>query len=406
MKHIVWGLGLGLVGIAALALGVEDPPIDADSPQLAKLAAETAQLRARLGHVEQQLRQQQQQHEQIEAMLRQTVEATASRLESLLGESKAAAPMGSAGMSAEARVGTDAAPAAAKTAAKPELVLGAPPSDAGRSASGTGTAAPVATPAETPAQTTAAPNAQPVAVAPVAPTRTEASAIDRSMVPPHRRPWLWLLFGSGACALAALAWRWIRPQSTGIAPTRSTNAADPAQVVVDAGTEALWATAHELGEPEGSAATATSVGASAAPLAVAANSEQLPAPRGAVPLGGAARITAVPARERAADEVAEPVPLAAPAAQSPLSPAERTLPRISSADGPTRLSLVVPNAHPDARAAVELRLQIDPRVLKQPPPRVRLVQGRLEIDCALIPGLPPGDLAHVRAVLQQTAVQN
>ncbi len=84
MKHIVWGLGLGLVGIAALALGVEDPPIDADSPQLAKLAAETAQLRARLGHVEQQLRQQQQQHEQIEAMLRQTVEVTASRLESLV----------------------------------------------------------------------------------------------------------------------------------------------------------------------------------------------------------------------------------------------------------------------------------------------------------------------------------
>ncbi len=313
-------------------------------------------------------------------------------------------------MSAEARVGTDAAPAAAKTAAKPELVLGAPPSDAGRSASGTGTAAPVgttaATPAETPAETTAAPTAQPVAVAPVAPTRTEASAIDRSMVPPHRRPWLWLLFGSGACALAALAWRWIRPQSTGIAPTRSTNAADSAQVVVDAGTEALWATAHELGEPEGSAATATSVGASAAPLAVAANSEQLPAPRGAAPLGGAARITAVPARERAADEVAEPVPLAVPAAQSPLSPAERTLPRMSSADGPTRLSLVVPNAHPDACAAVELRLQIDPRVLKQPPPRVRLVQGRLEIDCALVPGLPAGDLAHVRAVLQQTAVQN
>jgi hypothetical protein len=70
------------------------------------------------------------------------------------------------------------------------------------------------------------------------------------------------------------------------------------------------------------------------------------------------------------------------------------------------LHLVVPDAHPDARAAVELRLQIDPRVLKQPPPRVRVAQGMLEIDCALVPGLPPGDVAHVRAVLQQTAAQN
>jgi hypothetical protein len=70
------------------------------------------------------------------------------------------------------------------------------------------------------------------------------------------------------------------------------------------------------------------------------------------------------------------------------------------------LRLPLPSASRDALAAVELRLQIDPRVRKQPVPRVQWAQGVLAIECALAPGLSPSEVASLRAVLQQTAALN
>lgn len=60
--------------------------------------------------------------------------------------------------------------------------------------------------------------------------------------------------------------------------------------------------------------------------------------------------------------------------------------------------------HPAALDAVQQRLNVEPRILQKPAPSVRWVGDKLEVECALVPSLPAGDVAHVRFALQQTAV--
>ena len=72
--------------------------------------------------------------------------------------------------------------------------------------------------------------------------------------------------------------------------------------------------------------------------------------------------------------------------------------------GPARTAFHV-DAHepPVARASIESYLRHDPRVLQKPAPVVRVHEGGLSVDCALLPGLAAGEREHLRAVLQRLA---
>lgn len=68
--------------------------------------------------------------------------------------------------------------------------------------------------------------------------------------------------------------------------------------------------------------------------------------------------------------------------------------------GPTRTAFHVDASDPVvARSAVEAYLRHDPRVLQKPAPAVRVSEGGLSVECALLPGLPAGEREHLRAVL-------
>lgn len=85
-------------------------------------------------------------------------------------------------------------------------------------------------------------------------------------------------------------------------------------------------------------------------------------------------------------------PLAAPVVAPVASP--------SSPSGPSRTAFHVEAADPAvARAAIEAYLRHDPRVLQKPAPAVRLSEGGLSVECALLPGLAAGEREHLRAVL-------
>ncbi len=72
----------------------------------------------------------------------------------------------------------------------------------------------------------------------------------------------------------------------------------------------------------------------------------------------------------------------------------------SSPAGPSRTAFHVEAADPAvARAAIEAYLRHDPRVLQKPAPAVRLSEGGLSVECALLPGLAAGEREHLRAVL-------
>ena len=68
--------------------------------------------------------------------------------------------------------------------------------------------------------------------------------------------------------------------------------------------------------------------------------------------------------------------------------------------GPMRTAFHVDAGDPMlARSAVEAYLRHDPRVLQKPAPAVRVSEGGLSVECALLPGLPAGEREHLRAVL-------
>lgn len=54
-----------------------------------------------------------------------------------------------------------------------------------------------------------------------------------------------------------------------------------------------------------------------------------------------------------------------------------------------------------ARAAIDAYLRHDPRVLQRPAPVVRDHPNGLAVECALLPGLVPGEREHLRATLQR-----
>lgn len=92
---------------------------------------------------------------------------------------------------------------------------------------------------------------------------------------------------------------------------------------------------------------------------------------------------------------------AQPSSQTRTEP--RTLPSLDPS-APARTAFHVDAQEPPvARASIESYLRHDPRVLQKPAPVVRVHEGGLSVDCALLPGLAAGEREHLRAVLQRLA---
>lgn len=73
---------------------------------------------------------------------------------------------------------------------------------------------------------------------------------------------------------------------------------------------------------------------------------------------------------------------------------------------PQSLTVMLPARDPAlAREAVAAYLHSDPRVLRRPAPVLREGGRWVEVECALLPGLLPGERAHLRAALERLTTE-
>ncbi len=245
-------------------------------------------------------------------------------------------------------------------------------------AAAAGEPAPASTPA-TPAPARRASEVPPLARGPVAPGASGAAADERVVgAPPnpaveldmHRRTANWIAGCVAVVAFVAVAMRLrSRARSLGDRSGRDEEAADfgsweEAKVLTDAVAER--------------APTAASRDGSTEPVAVGN-----PARIGDFALDEEVLILD-PADSEDEPQEAPPVVVAGATTQH----------------GPTRTAFHVDACDPVlARSAVEAYLRHDPRVLQKPAPAVRVSEGGLSVECALLPGLPAGEREHLRAVL-------
>ncbi|MCY2956864.1 MAG: hypothetical protein NT107_07515 [Planctomycetota bacterium] len=358
---------------------------------------QTAQLTARIKELGAEIKAQELRHKEVEAVVQKALDATATKLDAWLQS-----------MTVPAKSAAD------------------------------GAVTPTKQSSGTPYNTTATPP-QPLPTG--EPNAAVKSAAQRRTagLPSHQRPWLYLLLAVGFCGSLWLLWRIVRVSKT----SPHNQASTVLDVVVDAGTETLWASVQGLGENERS--VAKPVRAQLLPAvaqldpedllglpflpALAEASAQSATPSAASPLRHTSQPAAsMPWPPRNVPLVTVP-PVLGPSSSVPIATVPSSLEPYSLAPS-LPFSMRLPDAakpavympagyggfvpmrcvwrlsatHPAALDAVQQRLNVEPRILQKPAPSVRWVGDKLEVECALVPSLPAGDVAHVRFALQQTAV--
>ncbi|MBL8733603.1 MAG: hypothetical protein JNN13_14630 [Planctomycetes bacterium] len=335
-------------------------------------AEEGKALAARLQALEQSLTAQDERHRQVESLMTGALDRTADRLEAFLKQLQALPAAN--------------APGAAGAAPAPAPGSGGGPPDGRPDPDHTSTRSdPEATPARVDAATA------------------------------MRRPWRWAWGALGALGLLAgvlFFRRWQRaempsrtapnqskPQVQASRSNRTDGASayepEPGRAPLPAdgepGVDEIWAAAALLGEAVGRLRqTAPTPGPSEPPEPpLAASAEGSPpttAPADVVELDALDDLFVI--------EDEEPV---APSPPGPRSPSVAPAPTPSA---PQFVRLRMPAMGERSRQAVLSRLQSDPRVLRQPAPKVVAVGGDVEITFALVPRLSPGERGHLEQAVR------
>ncbi|MBZ0150794.1 MAG: hypothetical protein K8J09_04610, partial [Planctomycetes bacterium] len=335
-------------------------------------AEEGKAMAARLQALEQSLAAQDERHRQVESLMTGALDRTADRLEAFLKQLQALPAANT--------------PGAAGAAPAPATGSGGGPPD-GR---------------QDPDHTTT--RSDPEATS----ARVDAAAT-------MRRPWRWAWGALGALGLLAgvlFFRRWQRSEMPSrTAPNQpmplvhashsaQTDAAsacepEPGRAPLPAngepGVDEIWAAAALLGEAVGrlrqTAPTPSPTEPLHAPVAAPAEaSPPITAPADVVELDAFDDLFVIEDEE--------------PVAPLPPLPESTSVAPVPTSSAPQFVRLRVPAIGERSVQAVLSRLQSDPRVLRQPAPKVLAVHGGVEITFALVPRLSPGERCHLEQAVR------